>query len=101
MALVGEYQMLNMWKEFFENLTVEWLVENCLEEEKRTRTDQNRFPIDIDTFDLSFSIYYYGRTTFRFKTPTWLEELRSSSDDRLFEHFPMEVWEDFIRMLEL
>ena len=101
MALVGEYQMFNMWKEFFENLTIEWLVENCLEEGKRTITDQNRFPTDMVTFVMSFSVYYYSGTKFRFKTPTGLEELLASSDDRLLEHFPMELWEDFIRMLEL
>lgn len=101
MALVGEYQMLNMWKEFFENLTVEWLVENCLEEGKRTRTDQNRFPIGMDTFTYSFSVYYYDGSQFRFKTPSGLEVLIAASDDRLFEYFPMEVWGDFIRMLEL
>lgn len=101
MALVGEYQMFNMWKEFFENLTIEWLVENCLEEGKLTSTDQNQFPTDMDTFVMSFSVYYYGGTKFRFETPTGLEELLASSDDRLFEYFPLDIWADFIRILEL
>lgn len=99
MALVGEYQMLEKWKDFLHNLTVEWLVENCVEEGKLTRADQRQLPTDMDTFVLSFSVYYYGGTRFRFNTPTELEELRSSSDERLFEYFPLKVWNDFLRVL--
>lgn len=105
MKTIEEQKAFKMWKQFVENLTVEWMVDNLLRSGSTFGKDSFYTFSASGVFDI-----VWGNKWYQFKIPPHLKitnhppecrGLTSTEDLKLFKCLPNGVVEDFIKVLEL
>lgn len=91
------------WKQFLENITVEWLISNYTKkyEYGDVEVTQPRTPDHISTRNYDWLAYCGSDVRYHFNTPSGLYQIGFGDDELLIGHLPMDVWDDFIRVIEL
>lgn len=87
------------WKQFLENITVEWLISNY--SEKNEHGYDEGILNQISTRDYDWMVYYGSAVCYHFNTPSDLRKLSFVEDESLIGHLPLDAWEGFIRVMEL
>lgn len=103
-GLVDNYRVIDnkifeKWKEFFEGLTVEWLVENHVGTKIGTHPND-----DILVYMCNdILIIVWDKITFYFDRPTRTSNVRLSpmGYTQLYKYLPVDVMKDFVRVVEL
>lgn len=98
MKAVEEFNMLKGWKEFFNNLTVEWMLENNTGMEIG---HINRWRLSVYCYQFEIT---WDDTMYTFSSPDHLgsDDLLSVEADRsLFKYVPVDAMNDFVRVVEL
>lgn len=105
MKTTDEQKAFDMWKQFVGNLTVEWLVDNVVRSAHTFGEDSFYTFSASGVFDIIWGSKWYS-----FKIPPHLRitkrqldfrGLTSVEDVKLFKYLPIEVVEDFIKVVEL
>ena len=96
-VMLEESEIFEKWKDFVENLTVDWLIENY-----RGTTRMRRVDRYVYTYDHVFIIFWNDITLY-FNPPTWpsSDKLSIKGDSELFKYVPIDVMNDFVRVIEL
>lgn len=90
------------WKQFLENITVEWLISNYSEKDEHGDISTTPCgPDHISTRDYDWLVYCGTEVRYYFNTPSDLRKLKFAEDKSLIGHLPLDAWEDFIRVMEL
>lgn len=102
MKATDEQKALKMWKQFFDGLTVEWMIEN------NDGVKDTEYSVYFTRGELRVYCYLFeitwGDKVYTFSSPDHLgaDDLLSVEEDRvLFKYIPVDVMTDFIRVLEL
>lgn len=105
MKTVEEQKAFKMWKQFVDGLTVCWMVDNLMMGDSTFEKDS------FYTFSTSgVFVIVWGNKWYQFKIPPHLKitnhqlgvrGLTSVEDVKLFKCLPIEVVEDFIKVVEL
>ena len=87
------------WKQFLENITVEWLISNYTKKYEYFYVEG--IMNQISTRDYDWMVYCGSAVSYHFSTPSDLRKLSFVEDESLIGHLPLDAWEDFIRVIEL
>lgn len=98
MKEMEESEEFEEWKQFFEGLNMEWLLENHMGTKSGTRPNDRI----VYAYD-GILLIVWNNITLYFDPPTWASTVKLSPIGyrELFKYVPIDVMNDFVKVLEL